>query len=876
MNLPPDPTATSEKTAAPRAHSAADRASVEERILAPLNEAQRRAVTTTEGPLLVLAGAGSGKTRVITHRIAWLIQHEGVAPWNILAVTFTNKAAAEMRDRLTEMIGDAARDVAMGTFHSLCARMLRRDGEAIGLPTGFNIYDADDQARVIKGFLKEDDLPATGETKPSLILGAISRAKNEGLSAEQMEDRAITHHEHLIARFAKRYAAEMRRLDALDFDDLLLEGLRLLREAPAVADRYRAKWHYLHVDEYQDTNRIQYGWVRELAMGRGNLCVVGDDDQSIYSWRGADIRNILDFERDWPTATIVPLEQNYRSTQTILDAAHGVVSNNEGRKAKKLWTERSGGHTIPVFGAFDQDDEAAWIVRRIEELTAARPGKTPEAAPTPHVLSEIAILYRTNAQSRAIEEALLRAMVPYQLIGGTRFYQRREVKDALAWLRVLRNDADRISFERIINVPPRGIGEKTIELLRAADAARAGDGVGASYGAIVASAGTGELQGISPRARTALAGVAAIVERLRSRLALVDLPELLDAVYSETGLRAHLAAEGVEGEERWANLLELRGIAGRFLELEPLDALDRFLEETALVADQDALEVDLDRVTLITLHAAKGLEWPAVFISGLTEGLFPHSRALEDREQMEEERRLCYVGITRAKARLYLSYALRRSWGAGDGAPSRFLEEIPEELLESANEDDPRTGEAAAFGRGARGFAAARGGIGGGGAWREGSGDVGAPDGSFRPSRDLEARRRAYGAGARSGSLHVPDADGIDELPDDEDGDLDAVRPVGRVPAWLANRFKGARESTQSDAPDTRTAQALPASGVRRAIVPGERTFRDGDRVRHARFGEGIVVTSRLTRSDEEVTIAFAGVGVKTLAASMAQLEVIG
>jgi DNA helicase-2/ATP-dependent DNA helicase PcrA len=347
MNLPPDPTATSEKTAAPRAHSAADRASVEERILAPLNEAQRRAVTTTEGPLLVLAGAGSGKTRVITHRIAWLIQHEGVAPWNILAVTFTNKAAAEMRDRLTEMIGDAARDVAMGTFHSLCARMLRRDGEAIGLPTGFNIYDADDQARVIKGFLKEDDLPATGETKPSLILGAISRAKNEGLSAEQMEDRAITHHEHLIARFAKRYAAEMRRLDALDFDDLLLEGLRLLREAPAVADRYRAKWHYLHVDEYQDTNRIQYGWVRELAMGRGNLCVVGDDDQSIYSWRGADIRNILDFERDWPTATIVPLEQNYRSTQTILDAAHGVVSNNEGRKAKKLWTERSGGHTMP-------------------------------------------------------------------------------------------------------------------------------------------------------------------------------------------------------------------------------------------------------------------------------------------------------------------------------------------------------------------------------------------------------------------------------------------------------------------------------------------------------------------------------------------------
>jgi DNA helicase-2/ATP-dependent DNA helicase PcrA len=850
---------------------------VEARILGPLNEVQRRAVTTTKGPLLVLAGAGSGKTRVITHRIAWLIDHEGVAPWRILAVTFTNKAAAEMRDRLEGMIGQRARDVAMGTFHSLCVRMLRRDGEAIGLPKEFAIYDADDQARVIKGFLKEDDLPATGSTKPSLILGAISRAKNDGLTPDQMEDQAVTHHERLIAGFARRYAKELKRLDALDFDDLLIEGLRLLQEAPAVAERYRTKWEYLHVDEYQDTNRIQYAWIRELAAGHGNLCVVGDDDQSIYSWRGADIRNILDFERDWPKAEVIALEQNYRSTQSILDAAHGVVSNNLGRKAKKLWTDQAGGLPIPVYGGFDQEDEAAWIVRRIEEHASPRKPKRGETAESPEALGGIAILYRTNAQSRAIEEALLRASIPYQLIGGTRFYQRREVKDALAWLRVLRSDTDRISYERIINVPPRGIGEKTVDLLRAAAAPHPDAPDGIPFGLVIAAAGRGEVAGVSSRARTALAGVADVIARLRSRLTLIHLPELLDAVYSETGLRAHLASEGVEGEERWANLLELRGIAGRFLELEPLDALDRFIEETALVADQDSLEEGTERVTLITLHAAKGLEWPTVFISGLVEGLFPHSRALMDEEQMEEERRLCYVGITRAKRRLTLSYAIRRGWGDGDGVPSRFLAEIPEELLEVANDEDPRSGGATRFGRGVAGFRSARAGFAGGESWREGSGEPGAPAGEFTPSRDLEARRRAYGAGARSGSLRPPgEGDGFDEGVDDAGDDPDhdgapLTRPVGRIPPWANGRRlePGAHESDTAEAlPERRTAPA-------RVRIPGERYFRDGDRVQHPRFGSGIVVTSKLTRSDEEVTIAFVGVGVKTLAASIAGLEIV-
>ena len=879
VNLPLDPTgepsAAERSTLARAPRSGGELGAVEERILAPLNDAQRRAVTTTAGPLLVLAGAGSGKTRVITHRIAWLIQHEGVAPWKILAVTFTNKAAAEMRDRLHEMIGESARDVAMGTFHSLCARMLRRDGEAIGLPKGFTIYDADDQARVIKGFLKEDDLPATGETKPSLILGAISRAKNDGLNADQMEDRAITHHERLVARFARRYAAELKLLDALDFDDLLLEGLRLLQEAPAVADRYRAKWEYLHVDEYQDTNRIQYNWVRELAAKHGNLCVVGDDDQSIYSWRGADIRNILDFERDWPTAEVVPLEQNYRSTQTILDAAHGVVSNNQGRKKKKLWTELEGGEQITVYGAFDPEDEAGWIVRRIEEASSTVTGRRADA-PESVSLNGIAILYRTNAQSRAIEEALLRSSIPYQLIGGTRFYQRREVKDALAWLRVLRSDTDRISYERILNVPPRGIGDKTIELLRAAAAPSVSAPDGIPYGQVIAAAGRGEVAGVNTRARNSLAGISDVIRRLRDRIAAVTLPELLDGVYSESGLRAHLASEGVEGEERWANLLELRGISGRFMELAPLDALDRFVEDTALVADQDAFDADAERVTLITLHAAKGLEWPTVFISGLTEGLFPHSRALMDQEQMEEERRLCYVGITRAKRRLSLSYALRRGWGDGDSAPSRFLAEIPEELLNVANDDDPRADGETRFGRG---FRSARAGFASGEAWREGSGTPGAPSGAFRPGRDLEARRRAYSAGARSGSLRIPDTDGIDEAPDDDEfiGEApELMQPVGRIPPWAATG-RGAASAL----PQAASTPVLPPLRPRtvapvRARIPGERYFRDGDRVLHPSFGEGIVVTSKLTRHDEEVTIAFAGSGVKTLAASIANLEVQG
>ncbi|HEX8909987.1 MAG TPA: 3'-5' exonuclease, partial [Anaeromyxobacteraceae bacterium] len=585
-----------------------------------------------------------------------------------------------------------------------------------------------------------EDLPASGEYRPAAILGAISRAKNELMDVEALAEHATTHREREIARLARRYQAGLRKAGALDFDDLLLEAVRLFREAPAVLEHYQQRWRYLHVDEYQDTNRPQYLWVRALAERHRNLCVVGDDDQSIYSWRGADLRNILDFERDYPEATVVKLEQNYRSTQLILDAAHAVVTHNEHRKDKRLWTSNAGGRPIQRFEAYNEEEEAEWIARQVETLTGGASSVLTRRADDDVSLRlrDVAILYRTNAQSRAIEEAFLRYGIRYQLIGGTRFYQRREVKDALAYLRVLRSDTDAVSFERIVNVPGRGIGDRTLEELRAAAA-----GAGSYWEAILAGS-EGSLAALGPRARSALAGFVAVVRKLRARVGILPLPELLDAVLEETGYRAMLADGSEEGEERWANLLELRGVTTRYDDLSPDDALDRLLEETALVADQDAYTEDADAVTLITLHAAKGLEFPVVFIAGLEEGIFPHSRSLDDERQLEEERRLAYVGMTRAKRRLFLSHASRRmTWGSGGlSIPSRFLLEIPGELMEGPrlggwddDEGDDRGARAldvdlvfggrrtSRFGTPLRGGGPGRGAgvIGaGGGAWRQG------------------------------------------------------------------------------------------------------------------------------------------------------------
>jgi DNA helicase-2/ATP-dependent DNA helicase PcrA len=848
----------------------ARRAARAEEITGRLNPEQARAVTTTDGPLLILAGAGSGKTRVVAHRIAYLIGVKAVQPRRILAVTFTNRAAGELRERIHALVGETGKDVEAGTFHALCARVLRRDGEAIGLDRRFVIYDTDDQQQLMKRILAEQDLPATGEFRPAAILGAISRAKNDMLDATFLAQNAVNHRERVIARLAARYAERLREVGALDFDDLLLRAVDLFEQAPEVLEKYQQRWRYLHVDEYQDTNRPQYLWVRALAAAHRNLCVVGDDDQSIYGWRGANVQNILDFERDYPDATVVKLEQNYRSTQLILDAAHAVVSRNERRTDKQLWTENQGGVPIQRFEAFNEEEEAEWIARQVEGLVGAT-GKggwltrrADDDESTRFRPKDLAVMYRMNSQSRAIEEAFLRYGIRYQLVGGTRFYQRREVKDALAYLRVLRSDTDAVSYERVINVPARAIGDKSVEALR-----RYADKHDNSMFAAVEAAGRGDVEGLTPRAKTAIGEFYALIARLRRRIGVLPLPELLDEVLEASGYRAMLADGSEEGEDRWANLLELRAVTTRYDDLAPEDALDRLLEETALVADQDSYEGEKDAVTLITLHAAKGLEFPVVFIGGLEEGVFPHNRALDDERELEEERRLAYVGITRAKRRLFLSHAWRRAtWGGGGmSIPSRFLMEIPQELMVGPQlrggggmgaDLDPDVvfrERGSRFGAGIRA---------GGGAYRQGSGRPGAPapGETFRPSRDLGAKRDAYAAGAPSGSLGRLG------------GGVGSEPGAGGIPAW-----------DEASDPDEALGGLRRGLGPRergvippRPIVPGERRYRDGDRVRHARWGDGIVITSKLTRDDEEVQVAFrdAQVGRKTMLASLANLELIG
>jgi len=867
-DAPPEPELVTAPALDPEAVTAAleaRRAARADEIVSDLNPEQARAVTTTDGPLLILAGAGSGKTRVVAHRIAYLIGVKAVQPRRILAVTFTNRAAGELRERIIALVGEQGKEVEAGTFHALCARVLRRDGEAIGLDRRFVIYDTDDQQQLMKRILAEEDLPATGEFRPAAILGAISRAKNEMLDEVFLAQNAVNHKERVIAKLAARYRERLRAANALDFDDLLLRAVELFEGAPEVLERYQARWRYLHVDEYQDTNRPQYLWVRALAAAHRNLCVVGDDDQSIYGWRGANVQNILDFERDYPDVTVVKLEQNYRSTQLILDAAHAVVSRNERRTDKKLWTNNQGGVPIQRFEAYNEDEEAEWIARQVEGLVGSTgrssllTRRADDDESTRFRPKDVAVMYRMNAQSRAIEEAFLRYGIRYQLVGGTRFYQRREVKDALAYLRVLRSDTDVVSFERIINVPARGVGEKSIEALRRY-AVRHGDDVWAA----VEAGAAGEVEGLGPKIRGALAGFVELVRRLRRRIGVLPLPELLDEILEASGYRAMLADGSEEGEDRWANLLELREVTLRYEDLSPDDALDRLLEETALVADQDMYEGEADAVTLITLHAAKGLEFPIVFIAGLEEGVFPHNRALDDEKELEEERRLAYVGITRAKRRLFLSHAWRRAtWGGGGmSIPSRFLLEIPAELMSGPRLDrggvdmgadlDPDVvfrERGSRFGAGVRA---------GGGAYRQGSGRPGAPQAgeTFRPTRDLGAKREAFAAGAPSGSLGPqPRASGAGGGGGAGAGSVGAGESAGAGSV-------GAGES------------AVPP----RPIVPGERRYRDGDRVRHARWGDGIVISSKLTRDDEEVMVAFRDptVGRKTMLASLANLEVIG
>ncbi len=798
-------------------------------ILANLNEPQRQAVTHLEGPLLILAGAGSGKTRVLAHRVAYLVA-SGVPPWQIVAVTFTNKAAGEMRERIAGLIGaEAMRDATVGTFHAICARILRREGERIGLTRSFTIFDRADQLAVIKTTLRTLDLDEKRFAPPAM-LSYIGQRKDELADPATAKRQAANFYEETAARVYEAYQRQLAAQDAADFDDLLLRTVLLFEQHPDVLAKYQRRWLQVMVDEYQDTNRAQYRLCRLLAATHHNLAVVGDDDQSIYSWRGADLRNILDFERDWPKAVVVKLEQNYRSTQNILDAAHAVVSRNNGRKDKKLWTDRGAGAAISVFDAYNEYEEAEFVARQVERLTGgatsgpggrrslsgvltARADDADGADGPRRRYGDVAVAYRINAQSRVLEESFIRFGIPYQLVGGTRFYERREVKDALAYVRVARNPADRVALERIINVPARGIGDKTLEELRAW--AEHGD---TTVWEAVQAAPTNP--NLGSRARTALGEFAGLVRGLAAVAAVEPPSTVFDAALERSGLHDLIVDGTEEGEDRWANLVELRNHAAEFDELGVPEGLDRMLEEVALISDQDTLEDRPDRVTLITLHAAKGLEFPVVFMVGMEEGLLPHQRALEDERELEEERRLTYVGMTRAKDRLYLVYARHRSvWGAGAATePSRFLTEVPEELISADRGGMP-------FRRGGwQGLRETRG-MDDGAGWTPGTSRG---DWRGRDSTTLTP-------------IKLPDL----AMPDLPPPDLG--------------------HGTLRTRPDVTGSTAAPAT----------MKYRAGDRVRHARFGEGVVVTSQVVRGEEEVTVAFVGQGVKRLIGSYAGLEAV-
>ena len=640
-------------------------------ILASLNPAQREAVEAIKGPVLILAGPGSGKTRVITHRVAYLIKTCGVSPHNIMAVTFTNKAAREMKERLEQLLGQVAEALSLGTFHAICARILRREGKTIGLESSFVIYDEDDQLRLMKQTLEELNLDVK-QYAPQALRSAISAAKSRLISSEDYAEWVNSYFEEIVHRAYQRYQQLLGQAQAVDFDDLLMKTVQLFRDHPQILTRYQSRYVHILVDEFQDTNIAQYELMKHLAGKYRNLCVVGDPDQSIYSWRFADLRNILSFEKDYPEAKVVFLEQNYRSTKTILEVASDVISNNVLRKPKKLWTENEDGASVTVIESYNAEEEAQSVVNEIEKLIGQEQIS----------LKDCAVMYRVNAQSRALEETFLRYGLPYKLVGGTRFYQRQEVKDIIAYIRVIHNPQDNVSLTRIINVPGRGIGQKTINTLQSWAKAHNTSLFEAlkqvSHNTIAGEA----KQSLPSRIVQALAGFDALMAELIARSHELSLSRLLDEILGHTGYREYIL-DKEDGEERWENITELRNVASEYNELSPEEVLTIFLEKVSLVSDIDELDEKADAVTLITLHQAKGLEFLAVFIVGLEEGILPHRKSFDDPEQMEEERRLCYVGITRAKKRPYLLRSYRRSLFGGSTAnpPSRFLQDISPHLI---------------------------------------------------------------------------------------------------------------------------------------------------------------------------------------------------
>ena len=759
-----------------------------------LNPRQLEAVENVAGPLLIVAGPGSGKTRVITHRIAHLVQNGKIPPYRIGAVTFTNRAAREMRDRLFGRSEDdpaaplldwalRARGLTVSTFHSFCALLLRQEAETLKLRRDFVIYDDADQMAVVKTAMEEVNVNPKSHN-PRAVLGTISDSKSRLVSVAAFGAGKGSYWDEVVHRTYERYEQILHANSALDFDDLLVKAHTLLVDVPEIARGYQERYVHFMVDEFQDTNVAQYAIARQISQVHRNLCVVGDPDQSIYSWRSADVRNLQSFQTDFPEAMVVVLEENYRSTQAILDAASGVIAANEGRVEKKLWTKNGGGEPLVLLDAYDERDEAQLVLREAERLVRQED----------HERGDIAVMYRVNAQSRAFEDACARYGVPYQLVGGLRFYQRQEVKDVVAYLRLISNPDDDVSFARVVNVPSRGIGQRTMAKL--ADAARE---LGVSMFTAIDGVGTGGgLGGLQPRAVGALTGFRDMVLGLREGREGQDLGALIDGVLEQTGYLKYAAQDEERGEERLENLEELKATAGEFLDSDDGEALTAFLERVSLVSDTDDLEDDRDRITLITLHQAKGLEFRDVFMVGMEEGLLPHIRAIEDGDpkEMEEERRLAYVGVTRAKERLYLSHAAGRGFrgGYGPNVPSRFLDDIPESLID-------RT--------------------------------------STAPATDF---------GIRWGLT-----EGVTTL----------KRPVQDPPRVVNGPKPAPRRARVASRPPAEP-ESLPKLAT-------------GDKVRHAKFGEGIVTGTKPSGTDVEVTVAFAdNQGIKRLLQSFAKLQKTG
>ena len=639
-------------------------------ILDGLNPRQREAVETIEGPLLILAGPGSGKTRVITHRIAYLVKVWQINPRRIMAVTFTNKAAREMRERLHHLLGQSLKELTVGTFHAICASILRRDGKSVGIDPRFVIYDDEDQIALIKQTLQEMNLdPKRYPVKA--FHAAIRQAKSHLVPPEAYGDHVSNYFDELAQRVYQRYQALLAQNHALDFDDLIMGTYRLFQDSPAVLSKHQSRYVHLLVDEFQDTNMGQYALVRQVAGKHRNICVVGDPDQSIYSWRYADLRNILSFEKDYPEATVVYLDQSYRSTRNILEAAHKVISVNRDRKENDLWTDNEIGPPVKMVKTLDETHEAQFVVSEVQRLLN-------QGEVTP---AHCAVMYRTNAQSRAMEEAFVRYGMPYQLVGGVRFYERREIKDVIAYLKLIHNPRDGISLARIVNTPARGIGQRTLNQLF--DWAK--DLGVTPYAALRKLVDEKPSLLIASRSQRALTDFYHLIEELIRESQYVNVSDLIESMLQKTGYRDYLL-ELDDGEERWDNILELLGIARENHNLNPAESLASFLEGVTLFSEADELDEKKDAVTLITLHQAKGLEFPVVFIVGMEEGVLPHFKSYDDPAQMEEERRLCYVGMTRAKTRLYLINALRRRLLGGTSAnpPSRFLCDIPPGLTEGA------------------------------------------------------------------------------------------------------------------------------------------------------------------------------------------------